>query len=435
MLLPPGAVSNRLDPQGEAAANATILLFDQKNTPPAYQAFAIQRIVKFVQRRRTRDRIGIYTFGKDHVLRAVQELTDDPELLKRAATSLKVLTPSYRVLDLTGVSADADVMVLEFQEREADTKHVLQAIARHLAKVPGRKTLIWVTTSFPLVVETRKVYIDFRPDMEAVSHALNEANVALYAVDARGLKGALSGIGGVPTAELGGPPRVPLPPRAAASNPDPQDRRTMAMLTDLTGGLLFYDNSNGLEDSIRTAIDDGELTYTLGFYPQQEDREGVWHKLKVEVNKRGVSVRHRGNYFASRAAPSANDRPTLEELLKDSLDATQLGLVAETMPDPERPGFYRTKVNVDLHDVQLVHENARWSGGVDVSFLVEGSGSVSTKTLKIDIPDDQFAAMLEKGIDAIESMDTAGKAETVRLVVQDRATGAAGSVRIPLARR
>jgi hypothetical protein len=322
-------------------------------------------------------------------------------------------------------------LLVELMERGTDSKYVMESIARHLANVPGRKTLIWVTTGFPL--EVRALGIDFRPDMERVAHALNEANVALYAVDARGLKGALGT--GMPTAEFGGPKRVQPPPRAAGSDPDPQDRRTMAMLANLTGGLLFYDNSNDLEDSMQTAMDDGELTYTLGFYPQQEDREGVWHKLKVDVDRRGVSVRHRGNYFASRAAGAGNDRPTLEDLLKDSLDATQVQLVAEAGPDPARAGSYRIKLNLDLHNVQLKHENARWSGGADVSFLVEGSGRLSTKTLKIDIPDDQFAATIEKGIDAVESVDTEGKADRVRVVVQDRATGAAGSLRVPLRKR
>src|SRR5579863_10205086 len=62
--LPPGAVSNRKERDDEALAHATVLLIDQKNTPHATQAFAIQRIVKFVQTRRNKsDRVGIYTFG------------------------------------------------------------------------------------------------------------------------------------------------------------------------------------------------------------------------------------------------------------------------------------------------------------------------------------------------------------------------------------
>ena len=86
--LPPGAVSNRTERDDEGLARATVLLVDQKNAPAAVQAFAIQRVVKFVRMRNKNDRIGIYTFGKDGRLQVVQDLTDDGELLGRAAGSL-----------------------------------------------------------------------------------------------------------------------------------------------------------------------------------------------------------------------------------------------------------------------------------------------------------------------------------------------------------
>ena len=50
-------------------------------------------------------------------------------------------------------------------------------------------------------------------------------------------------------------------------------------------------------------MEDGELTYTLGFYPLQEAQDD-WHNLKVEVDKPGVNLRYRENYFAARIAPA-----------------------------------------------------------------------------------------------------------------------------------
>ena len=65
-------------------------------------------------------------------------------------------------------------------------------------------------------------------------------------------------------------------------------------------------------------------------------------------------------------------------------------------------------------------------------FHVEGAPKVVTKTLKIAIPDDQFAAFLEKGIDTSQNIEATGSAGAVRVVVQDRNSGAAGSVTVPL---
>ncbi len=202
------------------------------------------------------------------------------------------------------------------------------------------------------------------------------------------------------------------------------------MLATLTGGLLFS-NDNGIEHSIQTAVEEGEITYTLGFYPLQEEQDGAWHHLKVQVARHDVQVRYRENYFAG-AADRTLGRPALEQLLRDSLEATQLEILAATAPDPARPGFIQVKVNVDLHNLELKHEKGRRSGGIDVSFYLQGSGKVRTKTLEIAIPDDQFAAFLVKGIDTVESLDTTIGTGPLRVVVQDRTTGAAGSVTVSL---
>ncbi len=188
----------------KAVANTTVLLIDQENTPQINQAFAIQRIVKFVQMRRKPDRMGIYAFGRDG-LQTVLQITSDSDLLNRAARDLRAQDPSYKSFDATGMTArqaDGHSAVVLMQ-RAMDTKHVLQTSARLLAKVPGRKNLIWVTTSFPLV--ELGLGLDFNRDMEEAARALNDANVALYAVDARGLIGALSGITALSNAESRGP--------------------------------------------------------------------------------------------------------------------------------------------------------------------------------------------------------------------------------------
>jgi VWFA-related protein len=426
--LPAGAVSNRTERDDDGSPHAMVLLIDQKNTLQANQAFAIQRIVKFVQTRRNKSgRIGIYTFGKDGKLQIVQDLTDDGKLLSRAANSLKAQDPSYRSPDVTGLPdrAATEHIELLIRERAMDTKQVLEAVVNHLASVPGRKSLIWVSVGFPLTWPPQPgplaADLDYNPDMDQTARMLNDANVALYAVDARGLQGTL---------EL------------ASTGRDvyPAGLDTMAKLSGLTGGLLFT-NDNGIEDLIQTAIADGEFTYTLGFYPMQEEQDGNWHNLKVEVARPGVSVRYREAYFAAKTmpaptpAPAANDHPalpSLETLIRDPLDATQVRLVAETMPDPAKPGFQQVHVSVDLHDVHLEKLDNMWVGGVDVSLSIEGSRAARTITTKVKIPDALLASALEKGIAVNDSIEADSRAARLRIVVQDRATGAVGSIRVPL---
>jgi len=432
--LPPGAVSNRLNRDGEVPATTTVILVDQKNTQRTDQAYAIQRIVKFIEKRRKRDRIGIYTFGRDG-MQSVQELTDDPDLLRRAANSLKPQAQSYADgAGMTGRAAE-EFGIQALTQRVTDTKHALEAIARHFASAPGRKNLIWVTASFPLIIVLPDRVVDFTPDMEEAARALNNANLALYAVDARGLIGALSTA--IPTADTPGTKQPPLIQMMRAGVPaGPSGIDTMNKLAGLTGGDVYF-NTNGIEDSIQTAVEDAELTYTVGFYSAPESKENASkdrdvHKLKVKVARAGASVRYRENYSASIAPADATDRPTLDQLLRDSLDATQLGLFAETAPDQAHPGSYHVRLSVDLHNLKLDRQDASWVGALDVSFFVEGSKAARTITERIQIPEDQLAASLEKPIVVETSIALEAPTGVLRIVAQDQATGAAGSLRVPL---
>ena len=423
--LPAGTVSNRVTRNGQAASSSTIVLIDRLNTSVEDQQYANQKIVKFLETRRSQDKIGIYTFGNG--VRAVQDLTDDPERLSRAINSLKPRSAKKRTLDVPGefekreaeMAGDGHVLdeykSLTMADQVLSTKHALQAIAAHLSKVPGRKSLIWVTDSFPLLRKTEHGTEDYSQDMKEAARALDDANVALYAVDARGLVAG----------------NFANPRRPWGFNVPGID--TMNTLAGLTGGKAFYAD-NGLDSLIAEAVEDSELIYTLGFYPSQESQAGDWHKLKVSIDKRGVTARYREAYFASNVV-APDQRPTLDQMLRDSLDAAEIGLRADTSADQARPGFYNVRATVDLHDVHLDHRDAEWVGGVDVSLYLAGAKSAYRLSRKIAIPEDQLAAALEAGMIFNASVRLAEATGDLRVVVQDMATGAGGSVRVPLGRK
>ncbi|HEY1758692.1 MAG TPA: VWA domain-containing protein [Bryobacteraceae bacterium] len=399
-VLPPGIVSNRVNSEGQTPGQGTIVLLDQKNTPVLpndLQAYAISEIARFVERRRKQDRIGIYTLTREGLV-AVQDLTDNSELLTRAVKSLKPQMPAYR--DCQDVGLECALTLLT--ERALETKRSFQAIARHLASVPGRKTLVWVSASFPL----RSRYFDFTPDMQEAARALNDANVALYSLDARGLIAAGRGI-------------------------YPPGFETMDLVSEATGGEVFF-NTNGIQESIEEAVEDGDVVYTLGFYPLQEEQDGVSHKLKVEVARKGVIVRYRETYVAAGIQTAAIAPETVEQLLKDSLDATQIELAARAEADPAQAGSYKVQVSVNLHDVQFQHQGTSWLAELGIGFYVKGTEGFRVITRKFDFPEKVFAAAVDKGTLIDTSIAFAGPKGVLRIVVQDHATGAAGSVGVLL---
>jgi hypothetical protein len=293
--------------------------------------------------------------------------------------------------------------------------------------VPGRKNLIWISGSFPLVIVTAHETKIYDKEVDAATRALNDANVAVYAVDSRGLMP--SGLG---SAEHGlvGPARGIV---AATTPVGPSGVDTMQRLTGMTGGKAYY-NSNGIEDSIQRAMEDSELTYRLGFYASEDALDEKFHKLSVRVDHPGVDVRFRRGYFASKVTPgSLQGETALNQLLRDTLDSTAVGMTVQAAPDASQPSTFHVRAWIDLHDIHLEHQNDRWLGSVDVTLFVEGTKSAFTVTRKIDIPDNQIASALVSGTEVNGSVTVDGEGHSLRVVVQDRATDAAGSVRVALA--
>src|SRR5260370_25502334 len=76
--------------------------------------------------------------------------------------------------------------------RVSSTLAALQNIARYMAGQHGRKVLLWFSSGFPISVicdspedlETSRAYPD---QIRRTTNLLNEAHVAIYSIDARGL--------------------------------------------------------------------------------------------------------------------------------------------------------------------------------------------------------------------------------------------------------
>jgi VWFA-related protein len=100
--LPDGIVSNRPGWNGDAPATQTVLLLDRLFLPPAGQAYVIPRIRMYLEHRRKRDGIGIYTLGPG--LQVVQEVTDNGELLRHAVDRLRAGRPNNRDTDTSGLT-------------------------------------------------------------------------------------------------------------------------------------------------------------------------------------------------------------------------------------------------------------------------------------------------------------------------------------------
>ena len=154
-----------------------VLFFDNSSMEFGDQAAARQAAGKFIDDNAGLNRqMAIVDFGG--TLRITQNFTADAERLKTvvAGTKFSTVSPNGEVASLGAppiMSAEAD-----FGARSM--LWAVRDLAKNLASVPGRKSLVLLTAGFPLTPERQS-------ELSAVIDACNKANVAVYPIDVRGL--------------------------------------------------------------------------------------------------------------------------------------------------------------------------------------------------------------------------------------------------------
>ncbi len=82
-----------------------------------------------------------------------------------------------------------------------------------------------------------------------------------------------------------------------------QGQRELNRRTAQSTGGVYYTDRNDLDGAMREALDETRTSYTLGYY-LPEDAEPDEHKIRIDVNRRGVKLRYRESYTAD--PPPAN---------------------------------------------------------------------------------------------------------------------------------
>ena len=87
------------------------------------------------------------------------------------------------------------------------------------------------------------------------------------------------------------------PDGVATSQRAAKSRQVLEHLADLTGGSVFAPGTyKDLPDIYEKIIDELKGQYVIGFVPDKPSSDGRYHKLKVNVARPGVNVRHRPGY-------------------------------------------------------------------------------------------------------------------------------------------
>jgi VWFA-related protein len=441
--LPPNLFSNRLE--GRAGGGVTVLLFDRLNTRFEDQVLARGQILKFLAGIQPTDRVALYVLESD-VVRVLHDFTTDARRLVRmlarysGTTSIELAASEASAPDFarTGDAAfDAEtaawlqatteqIAAIYTRRRAESTTDALEAIANHLAGIRGRKNLIWVSSGFPLVTYDRGSPQTMTPEINRATRAVNNANIAVYPVDARGLIGAFVGTPGA---------QAPVFSTLASTQPNIDTMQTMA---EATGGRAYF-NTNAIGDAVRRAIDDSRVSYVLGYYPSHANWDGKFREIKVRVNRSGLDVRHRKGYLALPPQPRQGTTGRAEALgdaMRSPLEATGIGMTAQIDRVEGRPsGEVTLVVRVDAASVTFEKRAAMWEGTIDILIAQSLPGGQFSKSMDTSVSlsatDERHDQMLKEGFTLTSKVMLRDQAYRLHVVVRNVPTRTTGSLIIP----
>jgi VWFA-related protein len=408
----PGTFTNRI-----ASGGASVLLFDKlfidrDNNVFEHNVRARQKALQALKAIPPGDRIAIYALWCH--FQVVRELTTDRNSLLEKLNSFAPqpapcsdpVIPETQPAPFIAPQAAASIVTMKGHEMEGFNEIAARQQARagedefrvmadHLAGIPGRKNLIWVTSTFRLSPANVQRLID--------------ANVAIYPVDAVG------SMIGTPSAK--------------------KDRYAPLMaFAAMTGGAAFYDRDD-FDAGIREALADGRVSYTLGFYPSAEDANTAVHRLGVSVRRPAVTLRYRTSYELKPQPPtSANPVDDLVQAMNRPVDATTIPLTASATRVQDRLDLEAT---LDLPSLDLNLSQGLWKGQVEVvaRFLAaDGSwvGDVAPETVTLNLRQTTYESMLQSGLPYRKELRIPAKAVELRLLVGNLVSSKIGTLTIPL---
>ena len=283
------------------------------------------------------------------------------------------------------------------------TLPALEALGDHLARFPGRKSVVWVGNGMPLFLggsRARKER-DFEPRMRQTAQRLATQGVAVY-----------------PVAQ----PSNMLTPETV--------REALNLFADTTGGRVTL-TMNDPTEGLRTTALDQRAIYAIGFYAVAPP-DNKWHPITVQVRRPNVVVTHRQGYLAE--APAIQPLEWAEEqwrsALANPLGSSVVRLDAQVeSPAGAPPRTLDLRVQIGLDDLHFRDAAGKSVADIEIATAEKlASGDFAFRVERATLG----RANVAPGAVAPYSRRWTLRPETtiVRIIVRDRFTGRYGTLEI-----
>jgi VWFA-related protein len=248
------------------------------------------------------------------------------------------------------VIADADRILQEGDSVTMDSYQRMEDIVKNLASMPGQRVLVYVSPGFVLPDGVMPDHWGF------IQRALR-AGVVVNTIDARGLYTADA------LPDIDAPPQQPPPPPPLDSSVGDyqseegkyrmqaqfESGQVLAGIAAGTGGRFFH-NRNDLDVAMSQALAAPEVSYVLGFRPQQQIADGKFHNLKVKLaDGKKYQIQATNGYYASKK-PVDPEEAAKQEVREDLYSREEMaGVPVDVSTQVLKAGATSTQISVLTH--------------------------------------------------------------------------------------
>ena len=302
------------------------------------------------------------------------------------------------------------------QENNYTYQH-LGDVLRRMSAMPGERIMVLVSPGFILA----NSYLD----ESGIIDRANRANVVINTLDARGLY----------TPDVMGDISRPSSDTFRTGGYKTLYRvdsqyENQFVLSDFaygTGGTFFH-NSNDLQGGLKLAGLAPDISYVLGFSPQNRKLNGQYHVLTVKLaNKNKYSIQARRGYFAPRNAEDPHElaRQEIQEAIFSQEEINEVPLDLQTQYFKSDPQDARLSVvsRLDLKNVHFRKADGRSFDDLTVATAVfDENGNFVTggeKTVQMRLRDPTYERLTHTGLTVKSSFAVKPGRYLVRQVVRD----------------
>jgi VWFA-related protein len=341
---------------------------------------------------------------------------------------------------------------LDDKERGYQARNTLESIrnlANYLGNIRGRRKAV-VLFGEGIDYDINAIMSDQITEAQNVMFATREmiaaatrANVAIYAVDPRGLGAEFDELAGIQSFPDDTSSGLGL---GSIFNEVRLGQDSMRVMGEETGGFAVV-NRNDFATAFQRIVDDNSSYYVMGYYSTNDRRDGRFRKIEVKLpNKPGYVIRSRKGYVAPRGrAPEARTArkdggsPELQDALESPLPLSGLPLAVtasvfkgaavkgkaplgsvvistlingSTLPFAESDGMFK-------NDLEIVGIASNDKGK---------AFSTNRNTVNLNMKPDTAKRVMATGFRVINSLDLEPGRYVLRVAVREANTRKSGSV-------